>query len=1675
MGSRRIKTSNRNLPALHLADLDSIIDEIINRNIDPTVFDDIDERDIPKAKNCVDFFLSRKFLNQTPFPKQLQICLEFFEEFCISGDSIVCTDKGVFEIENLCNSTKRGMLPLSKGDRFNISSTLGNSEVTRSGYLGKKETRKLVLEKGHDSIGTNDQKYLVLKPDLSIVWENIQNIRKGDYVVLKTGDNVWTKKEVSFDFNFGGTDISEYQNSGRPYIEHKVPNRLTKDLARFLGYLISDGNIYKSTVSFEVESGHYYNDIIRCLKSCFPTCDLDKTEHYTAECNLSADQKVYSDLSKVQFSGKKIVNFLSYIGANEGLSYEKVIPWCILQAPKKYVIEFLRGIYWGDRCIGGRLDLTNEKLLRQIQALLNNFGIKTSISWRNSKKYVSKKDGKTKTTNEGMLYCVAEGNTLFHKLIGYQPKTKKDRFTKNLLKYGKTHINYTESIPYMSDIFCEFENSKPSYHYRLNKPVRLHVDAQFKNIDNKKQSFYRYMKKQNPDLYNKVMAIIDIMRKGSFFRKVLSNTKHKKIKVYDLTVPSCENFVINGGVVVHNCPHCSDPKIIHNMFDQDINEILDRVQLLEYGRCKKCKRTKYDLYKEGHVTYKHSLRGCAGQRAGKSKIVSWFCIPYITHRYLTLGHDNYRISPQRYFGLPPTDILKGTCTALTVGKAMDLIWNPLMQTIKEAPWFKTYHEFLQRVGEEKGIEILHQGATFMFYQHKRLAMGPETPDYGKLRGATRWWTSVDEIDYFDCLMGDSLINTDKGLIPIKNNLTGINSFSNNKNSRIINHKFSGYKKIKKVVLKKGYSLKGSSKHKVLVLTKDLTKVWKKTGNLRKGDYVAVTLGGEFPDLLSLSTEFKTWKRKYDEAYSFMLNKEDFTTKYLRSCGIKHPNAVIQPLVKKGMLEKKFISSASKNAGRLYSITSKFDIDTILEDKKNNSFSKRERITFPKTMGVELASLLGFLVSEGSYNKSQSISFSNKDKKIVKKYVKYFKKVFGIKPNIHTYKRKGLSKEYIVEFSYVHLKKYFRYLGLKETTSDKKSIPWSILQADKKSVLAFISAFIEGDGSIYSNSISLPSKSKRLLQDFQILLLKLGCISSLLKRGFKYIEGKRFFIYKLTLNQYDSLKLVDMLESCLKSKNFIKAITGRCDAYKLPYVNPTFSYACYEKINRHTKEDYIYLDDILNDHYNSVYLRTLKESDKITYKKVKGLIKDKTIWLPVEKIVDLGVKKTYDVRIDSKSHAFTANGIVVHNSEEDSKKVTLSAEEISIALENSLETVRNKANKLIKSRPYSINSYSFDISSPSSITGKIMRELEKSKVDKHIYGFHLATWEMNPNYTYEDLKDKFETNPVRAWRDWGAVPPLAENPFFENVSALKNSIREEKQNLLTYRIKTRSDKFGETTVYAEVTPNYKDDIPRCLTVDMGASNNAFALTLGHLEEDKPYLDFILIVEPLELTDDRKIKINTRAMFEHAIVPILENYKVTHVVYDRWSSLDAIREIRDKYEIEADQYTLTPTDFETTIWPAINTPEEISYPKPEVNLEELDTSKYNKNFSGFETVMKKVKSCFVSTLLLQMLTVRQAGRKVVKPMNGDDDGFRSFCLLLVYLLNGDINWKFKGSGAKSKVKRGSRMGVVMSLGGGGGSGGGGGGGSKIGRLASRGGGGSAGSTGGTGGKIGRLVGS
>lgn len=390
------------------------------------------------------------------------------------------------------------------------------------------------------------------------------------------------------------------------------------------------------------------------------------------------------------------------------------------------------------------------------------------------------------------------------------------------------------------------------------------------------------------------------------------------------------------------------------------------------------------------------------------------------------------------------------------------------------------------------------------------------------------------------------------------------------------------------------------------------------------------------------------------------------------------------------------------------------------------------------------------------------------------------------------------------------------------------------------------------------------------------------------------------------------------------------------------------------------------------------------------------------------------------------------------------KVLGSADEIWIALSNSLKTVRQNALKHFKAGVVGVpTGCSCDTSSPCHANDKGMRDLRESQHNNFIHAHHCATWDFNPTYSggIADFAEEYASNPVEAERNFGAIPPLTLDPWIIDRGPVILSCRKlDEKKLISYTTKRETNPFGETTIWFHLDAVSDSARPRLLGIDNGEVNNGFSLVLGSMDKTTPRIDECFMCKP---DASNGIKVNLDRMFTEFVYPIMHRFNIIAGFYDQWNSSQNIDKLRGEGK-DMRKYSMKPQDFDALRSKLQGG--DISLP-----FSEYDPNVFLGNEAGNVDLVRTSWSKPNFGLLLQILTVRQLGKRLFKPLAGDDDVFRAAALVMHHLYDDELRKKLGYTGRSNSDAGGQYTGpVVASRGmskGGGGSGGSGGGGSDI----------------------------
>ncbi len=426
--------------------------------------------------------------------------------------------------------------------------------------------------------------------------------------------------------------------------------------------------------------------------------------------------------------------------------------------------------------------------------------------------------------------------------------------------------------------------------------------------------------------------------------------------------------------------------------------------------------------------------------------------------------------------------------------------------------------------------------------------------------------------------------------------------------------YVGEKPCRKLTTRQGYAIEGGDDHSVLIFDKATFETkYIALSNMRPGDYVVMQRGStSWPDRLPLH---------FVEDIRTELECSDCSRSY-RNLAVHYRKAHDAPL-----------------PIGLQPVT------TALSKKLRHS---RHDMRLPIEMTPALAELLGLLVSEGSINRWH-VDFANKDGQLIAVFGQLCNEVFGFTPPIGKPDGDGVRHGYITGDAV----RFIKWLGCTDRDINKK-IPWSILQAPRPCVIAFLRGLWEGDGYA-GRQPSYASASKQLVDQLAIVLLRLGIVGTI-----DYAN----VVYRLLLCGINADAFLDLVKF-----NTAHRVNQRVDVNRIPgtlgehipgvreLVDDVKARSPGRRQGRYVTEDgsvtvaklkfYNACRRGLTAEHVERILPFLSIVETARASRLRDLISREVIIQEVVSVEQTGIKQVYDITV-AKEHNYVGNGFINHN-------------------------------------------------------------------------------------------------------------------------------------------------------------------------------------------------------------------------------------------------------------------------------------------------------------------------------------------------------------------------------------------------------------------------------------------
>lgn len=360
---------------------------------------------------------------------------------CVTPDTIVYTPQGMCEVgEFLDRSQPHG------GYEVPEYSVAGFRKEVNHGCLMHNEgvvptikvtTRYTELE------GSEMHKYFACKDGKYGIYR-AHELKEGDFLAIRYGMDLWGDDRIDY------KDTTPQRNRPNPTGDYEF---ITPDLAYLFGLYIAEGNIniYPSKSIYRLNI----------------TCGDDVTPVFK---RLNLRYYVNPDGMHYSISSMSLINLFLHVGFDPSKhAKEKEIPPRLMKMSKECTRAMLQGMYDGDGCAdcGTHYRVmyasTSMRLIKQLRAILLNFGILTELNTR-----VTKPTKRVKVSSIAHNLTISTRSMVnkFFTDIGFRFQRKQCRHRPEFQTIR--HGNHLDFIPYSVPALKEFKRNLKQYRKAFN-------------------------------------------------------------------------------------------------------------------------------------------------------------------------------------------------------------------------------------------------------------------------------------------------------------------------------------------------------------------------------------------------------------------------------------------------------------------------------------------------------------------------------------------------------------------------------------------------------------------------------------------------------------------------------------------------------------------------------------------------------------------------------------------------------------------------------------------------------------------------------------------------------------------------------------------------------------------------------------------------------------------------------------------------------------------------------------------------------------------------------------------------------------------------------------------------------------------------------------------------------
>jgi intein/homing endonuclease len=427
----------------------------------------------------------------------------------------------------------------------------GYEQPTNIFRFENKKCLEISTALGYPLTTTYNHPFLVLNTTtFEMEWKRADALRKGDLIAINK----------NIPEGEGITSLSRYKDliedvSLKQAEKCILPDNMSKELARVLGYLIAEGDLVSSdtTIRFSNSNENIIQDYVKCIVTCFPSIKplISESDNKAGYGDPNNKKLMYI----VQFNSVRIRRFLYCLGVTYVKATEKTIPEAILVAPLEIAGEFLKAFVEGDGCYSKHAKEDNSELqaclfcshsrnlLIDIQMLLLRFGIISTFQWNDNNKCV-------RISGKSLSEYVQKVGFLFK---GSDYNFDKTYFTPLRESMPELYYALKNNVRPLLGLNSKGWKNKKRYKVYWHHNANACINIRWEHIDKWWLESQEAIKELNPEVHTRLAAFVDskflwkpvaeIVEVG--YRNVIDPSFESHGRILDHAFQS-------GGIITHN-------------------------------------------------------------------------------------------------------------------------------------------------------------------------------------------------------------------------------------------------------------------------------------------------------------------------------------------------------------------------------------------------------------------------------------------------------------------------------------------------------------------------------------------------------------------------------------------------------------------------------------------------------------------------------------------------------------------------------------------------------------------------------------------------------------------------------------------------------------------------------------------------------------------------------------------------------------------------------------------------------------------------------------------------------------------------------------------------------------------------------------------------------------------